>query len=77
MLEGEACSVKFISGEIVAVPMKGNLVVLDENLQILKKFDGTDKDPQSVCGNAKYIGFGDGVGVVRYYERDGDKKPQV
>ena len=57
--------------------MKGNLVVLDENLQILKKFDGTDKDPQSVCGNAKYIGFGDGVGVVRYYERDGDKKPQV
>ena len=69
--------VKFINGEIVVASRKGNLVVLNENLEIVKKFDGTDKDPQSISGNATFIAFGDYAGVVRYYKRDGDKKPEV
>ena len=70
--------VKFINGEIVVASTKGNLVVLNQNLEIVKKFDGTlYRDPQSISGNETFIAFGDLAGVVRYYKRAGDKEPEV
>ena len=69
--------VKFINGEIVVAAMNRNLTVFDVNLEILKQFDGTDDEPVSMSGNETFIAVGDTTGVVRYYERDGDEKPQV
>ena len=57
--------------------MEGNLTILDENLEVAKTFDGTDDQTVSMSGNATFIAVGDYAGVVRYYKRDGDKKPQV
>ena len=51
--------------------------MLNGNLEVVKTFDGTYRDPQSMSGNATFIAFGDLAGVVRYYKRDGDKKPEV
>ena len=69
--------VELINGEIVVASREGNLVVLNGNLEIVKKFDGTDEMTRSISGNETFIAFGDGAGVVRYYKRDGDKKPEV
>ena len=74
---GQTCLVKYINGEIFVALQRGNLIVLNENLEIVRKFDGTDRQPQSMSGNAKFVALGDFAGVVRYYTRDGDKKPQV
>ena len=72
--------VRFINDEVVVASRQGSLVVLNDNLEIIKTFDGkftSNQQPRSISGNSKFIAVGDGVGTVRYYKRDGERQPQV
>ena len=66
-----------ISGEVVVASNTGCLNVLDDDLDIRKKFAGIDNQPESISGNTTFIAVGDSAGVVRFYERHGDKEPKV
>ena len=81
VFEGKAPLVGFINGEIVVATANGKLTIMNENLDIKKEFTaGTItgiEDPQSLSGNKTFIAVGNRAGVVRYYERNGDKNPLV
>jgi len=64
------CLVKFISNEIVVAPLEADLVILNENLEIVKKYHGAHGKPVSISGNAKFIVVGYQDGVVRCYNKE-------
>ena len=78
---GTAHLVDFINGEIVVATKIGKLTILNENLDIKKEFSiGTVTEtsgPVSLSGNETFIAVGSYAGVVRYYEKNGDKNPMV
>ena len=76
-LQGEWPLVRFINGEIVTAAQNGKLTVLNEELEVLKTFRGTDKGILNLTGNSEYISFGDYNGTVRYYDRVGSIFPRV
>ena len=74
--------IRCVNEEIITVAKNGKLTVLDQDLEILDSFDDPGSftlaaDIQSLAGNEAYIAFGDSGGVVRYYNRTGDKIPKV
>ena len=79
-IEGEETLVQFIYDEIVMASSDGKLRILNENLDIKKQFTaGTvtqNSTPMSLTGSEKYLASGNGVGVVRYYRRNGDAEPE-
>ena len=76
-LPGERLLVIFINGEIVTAARYGKLTVLNERLEVLKTFKGTESIVFTLTGNSKYIAFGDYSGMVRYYSRGGSIFPKV
>ena len=81
VFEGKAPLVGFINGEIVVATANGKLTIMNENLDTKKEFTAgaiTEiSDPWSLAGNEMFIAVGNFGGVVRYYERNGDKNPMV
>ena len=76
-LAGEKPLVKYINGEIVTARKYGKLTVLNEELEVLKTFRGTDRAVRTLTGNNKYIAFGDWGKTVRYYDRVDSIFPKV
>ena len=69
--------VRFINGEIVTDDFGGKLTVLNEKLEVLKTFRGSETIVRSLAGNDEYIAYGDNNGKVNYYSRTGGFEPKV
>ena len=72
--------VRLINAEIVTAAQHGKLTILNEKLQVLKTFHGSNSTNctiSSLTGNSEYISFGDFNGTVRYYDRVGSIFPRV
>ena len=69
--------IKLINNEVVAVAQEGPLIIFDQQLNQVKKFTGSDRQPWCLDGNDKYIAFGDWNGRVRFYARHGPSEPTV
>ena len=69
--------VRFINGEIVTDDFGGKLAVLNEKLEVLKTFRGSEAIVRSLAGNDEYIAYGDNNGKVNYYSRTGGFEPKV
>ena len=76
-LQGYFPLVRLINGEIVTAARWGKLTILNEKLQVLKSFDGTENSIRTLARNEKYIAYGDWSGAVRYYSRNGGMAPKV
>ena len=76
-LPGIGPLVRNINGEIVTASQHGKLTVLNEELQVLKTFHGSDSVISSLTGNSEYISVGDFSGAVLYYDRVGSIFPRV
>ena len=79
--KGKVPLVDFINGEIVVATTSGKLKILNENLDVKKEFSAgaviQTNAPTSLSGNETFIAVGSYTGVVRYYEKNGDKNPTV
>ena len=73
--------VAYVNGEVAVVTRRGTLSILDENLEQREFFDSGTYHPDRLCqsmsGNEKFIAAGNFNGLVTYWRRTGDKKPQV
>ena len=76
-LQDEWPLVRFINGEIVTAAQNGKLTVLNEELEVLKTFRGSEHYISSLTGSNKYIALGDHNGTVRFYNRVGNIFPTV
>ena len=76
-LRGKEPLVRYINGEIVTAARYGKLTILNEDLQVLKTFHGSDSTISSLTGNSEYISFGDYNGTIRYFDRVGSIFPKV
>ena len=76
-LQGEKPLVRYINGEIVTAAEDGKLTILNQELQILKTFHGSESYISSLTGTDSYIALGDYNGTVRFYDRVGSIFPRV
>ena len=76
-LGGYEVHVGYFNDQIVAAVKKGSLAIMNENLQIIKKFPGTNYSVLSIHANTYYSALYDYGGLVRYYKRNSDMEPKV
>ena len=68
---------EYLNGQIVAATNGGKLTIMDEDLEVIEEFPGTDNEPLSIAVNDTYLAMGDLYGTVRYYERNTHAEPKV
>ena len=68
---------KYFNGKIIAATKGGKLTIMDEDLEVMEEFPGTDNMPSSIAANDNYLAMGDEDRTVRYYRRNTDTEPKV
>lgn len=76
-LDGFGPIVRVINNEIISAARSGKVTVMNEELEVLKTFEGTEWSVRTLVANQKYIAFGDTQGTVRFYDRKGASEPRV
>lgn len=71
--------IKVVNNELVALALRSPLMILDQDLEVIKQFKGTPNlgAPQCLDANDNYIAFGDYEGQVQFYDWHGPSEPTV
>ena len=69
--------VDYSNGQVVAAAEKGQLIILSEDLEIIKEFTGPIGIPTMISGNTTYLTLSDSSGSVQYYKRNSNAQPKV
>ena len=69
--------VKLLDDELIAVAENGPLMVFDQELNLVNRCNGANRQPRCLDGTDKFVSFADSDGQVRVYARHGQRELMV